>query len=39
MLYMVEEHSAANSLKVGTHNKLDTYLGVGLKKIEDIVGW
>jgi hypothetical protein len=39
MLHMVEEHSAANSLKAGTYNKLDAYLGVGLKKTGDIVGW
>jgi len=38
MLHTVEEHSAANSLKVGTHDELDSYLGVGLEKTGDIVG-
>ena len=39
MLHVVEEHSAADSLKVGMCDKLDSYLGVGLEKTEDIVGW
>jgi len=39
MLRAVEEHSAADSSKAGTRDELDTYLGIGLERTGDIVGW
>ena len=39
MLHVVEEHSAADSSKAGMCDELDTYLGIGLERTGDIVGW
>ena len=39
MLRAVEEHSAADSSKAGMRDELDTYLGIGLERTGDIVGW
>jgi len=36
---VVEEHSAADSSKAGMCDELDTYLGIGLERTGDIVGW
>jgi hypothetical protein len=39
MCHAVEEQAAANCLKVGTHDKLDSYLRANIKKTQDVIGW
>ncbi len=39
MLHAVQEQTAADCSKAGTHDELETYLEANLEKIGDVVGW